>query len=223
MGQTFLGSGLVSFVFSKLYCTFAPEMAKIKKIGHIVAKKPPKNTRQYVGMSSKDTCDGLPVLYVGLKNAKEHIENFNILDKNPKDGVYWTFLKTEKREDYEADIERFYSELLVNLSKKVRYYYVNPFKLTIEKTKKILSILFSVEEKCIYISNGMLYFAYQNNVLGVSLVVLEYIGVNTGKWLNKLRACKSNKVYDEDTKQLFYLDRELRSKGLIYLMPHLLS
>ena len=198
-------------------------MANIKKIGHIIARKAPKNTRQYVDVSTSRADDGFPVLYVGLKNAKEHIENFSIIEKNPEKGVYWTFLKTEKREDYEKDIERFYSSVIDELSEKVKYYYVNPFKLTLEKVKKILSILFSNDRKCIYISNGMLYFCYGENVLGLSLVILEYMGISTEKWLTKLRNNESVTVYDDETRWLFYLDRELRSKGLIYLMPYLLD
>lgn len=198
-------------------------MASIRKIGHIVARKAPKNMRQYIDVSTSCLDDGFPVLYIGLKNSKEHIDDFNILEKNPSEGVYWTFLKTEKREDYERDIERFYSSVLDKLSEKIRYYYVNPFKLTFEKAKKILSILFSNDRKCIYISNGMLYFCYANNAFGVSLEILKYIGIDTEKWLAKLMNCKSVEVYDENTKWLFYIDRELRSKGIVYLMPYLLE
>lgn len=198
-------------------------MASIRKIGHIVARKAPKNMRQYIDVSTSCADDGFPVLYIGLNNAKEHITNFNILEKNSSDGVYWTFLKTEKREDYEADIERFYSAILDKLAERIKYYYINPFKITFEKAKKILSILFSNDRKCIYISNRMLYFRYENNVLGVSLEILEYIGVNTEKWLARLRNCKSIEVYDEDSKWLFHLGRELRSKGIVYLMPYLLE
>lgn len=198
-------------------------MGKIRTIGHIVARKAPKNTRQYVDVSTSVRDDGMPVLYIGLKNAKQHIDNFCILDKHPKDGVYWTFLKTEKREDYEVDVDRFYSSVLDELSKKVKYYYVNPFKLTIQRTKKILSILFSNKRKCIYISNRMLYFCYDESVLGLSLDILKYIGIDTEKWIAKLKDRESIEVYDDNTKWLFYLDRELRSKGLVYLMPYLLN
>ena len=214
---------IIDFVFPGKYCTFAPEMATIRKIGTVIARKQPKSTRQYIEYSTSCGIEGVPVMYVGLKNAKEHIEHFNILDKNPSDGTYWTFLKTEKREDYEVDVEKFYDSVLLTVAQHVRYYYINPFKISFQQAKKILSILFSNERKCIYNSNGMLYFMYNGDSFGVSLDILKYVGIKTEKWLARLHRCESIEVYDESTKWLFWLDRELRSKNLTYLMPYLLN
>ena len=44
----------------------------------------------------------LPTLIIGYNNAKRYIKNFNILNKAyPEQKIWWTFLKTEKRVDYE--------------------------------------------------------------------------------------------------------------------------
>ena len=44
----------------------------------------------------------LPTLIIGYNNAKRYIKNFNILNKAyPEQKIWWTFLKTEKRVDYD--------------------------------------------------------------------------------------------------------------------------
>ena len=49
----------------------------------------------------------LPKLIIGLELSKRHIDNFSIIEKKANDNLYWTFKKTEKRNDYEKDLNNF--------------------------------------------------------------------------------------------------------------------
>ena len=62
----------------------------------------------------------LPTLIIGYNEAKQMINGFNILKKDyPEQRVWWTFSKTEKRTDYDKDIEGYYNVLINEMTKTV--------------------------------------------------------------------------------------------------------
>ena len=195
----------------------------MRKIGHIVTDKDIKGVKPYVSVGREFNNDGVPSLIIGLKKAKECIDGFNILEKNPSDGIYWTFSKTEMRSDYEDDIIAFYGNIVKCLSERVKYYYVNPFKLSFEQAKKLVRILFSNDDKYIYINGGMLYCLYNGNVLGISIDVARYIGIDVEKALSRIRSNPRAHVYDNESKVVMTLRRDFVNKGYAYLVPYLLS
>ena len=99
--------------------------------------------------------------------------------------------------------------------------YIDIFKLKYNKIKKLYSILFSRENKNIYISNGVVYIPYKGGVLGLSLVVLEYCGIKTEKVLQRIKSNPNNNVFEDDNKFVFKLTKRLGNKK--YAVPYFIS
>ena len=165
-------------------------------LGYIVSDRKLKEAKGFVKVVSDIKLADLakPTLLVGQKLGREHSDNFSLLDRKINDNLYWTFGRTENRYLYEKDIEKFQRKVITDIKERVRYYYVNPFKLPYSKAKKIVNLLFSPDKKYIYISRKMLYVLYGEDVIGISLLMLEYIGINVKKLLSRLYSNKDNSI-----------------------------
>ena len=197
----------------------------MEKLGYIVADRKPNNLKGFVeftnDFSSVDSTK--PVLVIGYKRAKEILgDKFNILDKNISKNVSWTFKKTEKRIDYDEDIDKFYKACINNIIYNIKYYYINIIKLKYNKIKKLYNIIFSNNKKYIYINNGMLYLKYNDCVMGISLTILQYCGINTDKILTKITNNSSNVVYNETTPFVKELKKEI-GNNKEYVIPYFIS
>ena len=195
----------------------------MEKLGYIVCDRKLKNIDGFVeqvnDISLADATK--PILIVGWNNAKNHEGYSSILKKQLGENVYWTFSKTESRADFEDDLERFYNIIYDNILNKISYYYINIFKLKYNKIKKIYNILFSIDLKNIYISNNMVYFPYKDNILGFSLNILEYYGIDKDKVLKRIRSNPSNRIVEDNDKFIFKLSRRLGNKK--YAIPYFIS
>ena len=84
----------------------------MKKLGYILTKNKVNNIVDFVSVI-KDISEiddtTKPLLIVGLHNAKIYSKNFSILNKKIDNNIFWTFGKTERRVDYEKDLESFYT------------------------------------------------------------------------------------------------------------------
>ena len=191
----------------------------MKILGYIVTDRKLKDIDGFVeqvnDISLADSTK--PILVVGWKNAKNCDGYTSILEKQLGENIYWTFSKSESRSDFEADLQTFYSIILNNIN----YHYIDIFKLKYNKLKKLYSILFSREDKNIYISNGVVYILHEGSVLGLSLTVLEYCGIKTEKVLQRIKSNPNNNVFEDDNKFLFKLTKRLGNKK--YAVPYFIS
>jgi hypothetical protein len=162
-----------------------------------------------------------PILVVGWKNAKNCDGYTSILEKQLGGNIYWTFSKSESRSDFEEDLQTFYSIIYNNILNNINYNYINIFKLKYNKIKKLYNILFSSENKNIYISNGVVYIPYEGGILGLSLTVLEYCGIKTEKVLQRIKSNPNNNVFEDDNKFVFKLTKRLGNKK--YAVPYFIS
>lgn len=197
----------------------------MEKLGYIVADRKPNNLKGFVEFTSDfSSVDSTkPVLIIGYKRAKELLgDKFNILDKNISKNVSWTFKKTEKRIDYDEDIDKFYKACINNIIYNIKYYYINIIKLKYNKIKKLYNIIFSNNKKYIYINNGMLYLKYNDCVMGISLTILQYCGINTDKILTRITNNSSNVVYNETTPFVKELKKEI-GNNKEYAIPYFMS
>lgn len=197
----------------------------MKKIGYIYSEKKINNIPKYIGVVNELSLiddPNMPLLIVGYYKAKERIEDFKscILTRKVNEKLFWTFSKTEKREVYEKDLEEFIRHCFNLLIGDLKYFYVNPFKLTYTKTKKILNILNYSEQKYIYISNDMLYLYHNSNVFGFSLKILEYCGISKEKILNRL---KNNKSFTIKYENMVEHDIRQIISNKKYVMAYLVS
>lgn len=194
-------------------------------LGYIVSDRKIKGVKGFVefknDLSSLDTTK--PVLIVGLKRAKEYCgDKFNILNKKISDKVYWTFKKTEKREDFNTDIETFYNKCFENLFNQVKYCYVNIFNLSFGDAKKFINVFKTDDKIIVYINKGMFYFLYgESKVYGISLRILKYCGINVKKHIAKLKKNHHILIYDNTDK--FVMDIRNLFITNEYILPYLIS
>lgn len=195
----------------------------MKKLGYIVSENKIKNVKGFVevvdDISLADPTK--PILIVGIENAKKYIDNFSILNKNPKPNLYWTFKKTERRVDFENDINYFYNFIIYNIINNIKYYYINILKLKYNNIKKIYNILFSNNKKYIYISNNMLYCLHDGVVFGISISVLEYIKIDISKFFKKLYSFDGNIICTNYSDCVKELKAEIGNKK--YAVPYFMS
>ena len=96
----------------------------MEKLGYIVSKTHIRGLKGFVGLvddvSKADPSK--PMLLVGLDVAKAYDENFSMVEKKIADNVFWTYGKTEKRAEYEKDIEKFYKVIIDNMIKERQKY-----------------------------------------------------------------------------------------------------
>lgn len=198
---------------------------KMEKLGFIVSDRKIQNMKGFVELTNdiSNVDSTKPILIVGLKNAKNIIgHKFNILNKKVNDTTYWTFKKTEKRDDYEADLKLFYQRCLNIIVDNIKYNYINIIILKYNKIKKLYNILFNDNKNYIYINNNMIYCLYNSNhILGISLSLLDYCGIKPSKIIDKLKQNKGNIIYDDETPFVHKIKREFSNKE--YAIPYFMS
>lgn len=137
-------------------------------------------------LSFEEVDKSLPTLIIGLENAKEYIEDFNILKKSYNDNMlWWTFTKMERRTDYEKDIVLFQEFCINNIVKDIKYYLINYTSLTYSKAKKCLRYINNTNKKYYYIDNNKFVFVYDvaktRNIYGFSLNTSAFFGLSKNK------------------------------------------
>lgn len=195
----------------------------MEKLGYIVTDRKINNVKDFVGVVNDISLADptKPVLLVGIENAKKNIKDFSILKKKVNDKLFWTFKKTEKRVDFENDIDYFYNYIINNITSNIKYYYINILKLRYNKIKKLYNILFSGEKKYIYISNNMLYILYNGAVLGISISIMEYMKIDIKKFFRKLYSNKNNIICTNASECVKSIKAEIGNKK--YVIPYFMS
>ena len=196
----------------------------MKCIANIIATK---NSRINLDKSVKrcktmeDTVYSLPTLIIGYENAKSIIKDFNILKKDyPEQNLYWTYSKTEKRCDYDSDIERFYDIAINSIISSIRYQYVNIFKVHYTDVKNILYFINSINPKTLLVkdNNVFIFNNKESMIYGVSLEMCEYAGISRNKILDKIKGNSANTIIDS-LSQLSYKAQNIIHNKEYYVLP----
>ena len=189
----------------------------------------PNDIIQVVKNESECTLD-VPKLIIGLSKAKEYAQSkgfeFDILDHMFPDGNMWTFKKTEKREIYEENIIEFKNYIIKSISKNINYYYINIYNLKYKDIKRLYNILFNNKFNrninYIFIDKEMMYYCLENNnVIGISLVLMKYMGIDREKIISKIKSGKNNSIVFSSNKKLWQLKDWFN--GMEYIIPSLLT
>lgn len=159
----------------------------MKKIGNIVVNNNKIKTDVCFNkcLSYSDIDKSLPTLIIGLEKARVLIDNFNILKKSyNNDMLWWTFSKTEKRNDYESDTESFFDFCLKNAVKNVEYENIDLLRLDFVKIKRYINWITSSTRKILYIYRNRFIFIYDtviDKIYGYSLDTSKYCGIDSKK------------------------------------------
>lgn len=141
----------------------------------------------------------IPTLIVGKKNAEKIYgkENVKVLNKQIKNNVFWTFSKTEKRNEYETDIEKFYSYVFNSLLREIKYKSLNVYLLKYNKFREIVNYIDSKKcNKTALVTDKHVYLCIGKNVIGISIYELNYIGVTRDRFITFLKKHSINIEYN---------------------------
>lgn len=146
--------------------------------------------------------DTLPTLYIGLEQAKKCIDGFNILKKYyPNQNCWWTFSKTERRNDYITDVQKFQTDIILKVLSEVKYEYVDFIRYTRKRLVKFIKYIKSNNNKICFVTKGSNFiFIYDVKIkceFGLSLTLCEYCGIDRYKVINHIKENKYNHfIYD---------------------------
>lgn len=194
-------------------------------LGYIISKTKIKNNFQFVEVVddiSKVENDK-PYLIVGLSEAKKIAsDKFSILHKELGNGNYWTFGRTEKRDEFEKDVIKFYNNILNYNINNIKYKYINILNINYNILKRLLKLCYYSKYKYIYIWNDMIYvLCKENNVIGISLSMLEYCGYKKEKILDRIKSNKYNIICDTDECISYKIKQRIKNKD--YVVPYIMS
>lgn len=192
----------------------------MKKIANIVTTARKYNySDMFNVVNSMDDCvNGLPTLVVGWSNMKKWFPEADILTKECN-GIKWTFSKTERRCDYEDDIIKFYNYSIMNVMKDIKYTYVDPIKFSLLSIKKVIKYCKGNDKKFVFLTKGSQFmFVYSEEyktVFGVSLTLMEYIGISKQKVIRLVK----NGVFIRDTSFINSDIRRIIGTNTAYILP----
>lgn len=193
-------------------------------LGYIITKNKLSNIFPFIKIvSSYRSIDdkSKPILIIGLEEAKKHASSFSILEKQIGENMFWTFGKREKHTDHEKDIEKFQEFVLKRALNEVKYFYFNILTTKHEKIKKLIKIVRNDDVKTFYIDKKMIYMYYNNYILGLSIDIIEYLGVKKRKVLDIIRKNENNRVFYNDFQFNYKIKKIIEIKK--YITPYFLS
>ena len=168
----------------------------MRYICNIISKAEKYKFNRFINLTTKmENIDKtIPTLAISITND-EKLFGGKLDYINRFDGVnsYWTFATTEKRSENERDIEKFKKLIVKTLKKRIKYQFFNILTCTRTRFKKFINFLNNDIKKVFYFTNKMLYIAYGDDVIGISLDDSEYIGI------------RKRKIYDVVKKNFEYV------------------
>ena len=167
-----------------------------------------------VVMALDDIIQGLPTLIIGWDYIKKNFPDYDIIDRNLGNNIFWTFKPTEKRDLYQQDLYNFINSTYKNLLVKVKYYFIDPFTLTRKQVRKIVQKILTSNDKISYL--------FDNMIIGINLEMLEFMGLNTDKIVSKIKS--SDGIFlDKDLIFIEYKDKVEMLDGKVRFLPLLYS
>lgn len=176
----------------------------MQKIGNIIGKLKISLDGMFIKTASVENADNnLPVLYVGIENARSHIEKFSLFKEIYDNDIFWTPSKTEKRDVFIERCDKFIRYCLDKATSKVSYEYVNITCYGYNRLKKLLNYAKSKDTKYCFLTRGsrfvFFYSPKYNIVWGLSLSLCEYVGINKSKILNIIGKNRNNLIINDLT------------------------
>jgi hypothetical protein len=191
-------------------------------IGNIITSSKIEDENFKVCRKLETIDDSLPTLIVGWDKTKEiYGDKVSILHKKIDDKIQWTFSTKERKVDYDKDIKSFMSNCYSNIGKDVNYVYIDIIHDSKKKIKKIIKKIYSLKNPKVYNHlNRMIYIYGENIVFGVDIEVLNYIGIDYKKVLDKLSKISNCLFIDE---KIFNIYKSIINKinGKVRLVPYI--
>jgi hypothetical protein len=157
-------------------------------IANIYATSPVKVSEQFNVVDSMDKIiPELPTLIVGFDYVNKHYPDFDITDFKIKDGLYWTFKRTEIRDKYEEGLSFFIRKVYAERMENIQYVFVDVIQFSRKQINKIIKKIKEIDKKYLYYENNMIFIYGGEYIFGIDIPLLKYIGVNMEKFKSKIK------------------------------------
>ena len=201
------------------------------KLANIVSNTKEDVSEEFNVVKSLDEIiQGLPTLIVGWDYIKANYPEYNMLERKINDNLFWTFKKTEYREQHDEDIYNFSYNTYKNLVKDVKYYFFDFISLSNVNIKKILKKLYESDLTSYHYTNepkglDMVYIYSEKIIYGIDLNQLEYMGFTKEKILNKIIGksktfLDENVIFIEYEKGIEFLDNKIKYLPFLYTIKN---
>lgn len=213
-------SGVIldKFVFLKFSLYVCCDM---KQIANILTKNKFSGSTLYNVTATKGgLIEGLPTLVIGNSLTKDYFPNYSIIDAKVNDDTFWTYGPREKRDRYEENLVKFNRYAVDNAIKNVKYVFVPIITLTKKRFDDLITFIETISGKT-FIYNNMCY-VYKDgsdDVLGISLSDLEYIGYDIKVFLSKIY--NNTSLINISSKDIPLEIRDL-FQGNMYVIPYIM-
>ena len=192
------------------------------KLGNIVTNDkinvPPEFN---VVKTIEEIIQGIPTLIIGYDLINKLYPEFDITNISINTNTYWTFKRTERRDKFEEDLFWFMSKVYQDLTKQVKYVFVDPIQYRSRTLYKIIRKIYSIENKIAYIHLDMVYIYGDKIIFGVDLKLLRYMSVNVDKIIKKIK--NTNVFLDDDKILIEYKKNVGKLEYQVKFIPYLYS
>ena len=187
--------------------------------GRIITRSKRIEANELIDVTSDITSidQSIPTLVVGKQLAVEMFgaDKVKVLNKNIDKNISWTFLKTERRSDFEKDISNFKNDVIRRITKSVKYYYVDVITSSAYKMMRFVRMLADGSPKTVFIRNNNMYIYVDKWVFGVSLDDIEYIGINRNKVFSFIKRLRNVRFVYDNKNWSIELKRETFDNAII--------
>lgn len=187
--------------------------------GRIITRSKRIEANELIDVTSDTTSidPSIPTLVVGKQLAVEMFgaDKVKVLNKNIDKNISWTFLKTERRSDFEKDISNFKNDVMRRITKSVKYYYVDVITSSAYKMMRFVRMLADGSPKTVFIRNNNMYIYVDKWVFGVSLDDIEYIGIDRNKVFSFIKRLRNVRFVYDNKNWSIELKRETFDNAII--------
>lgn len=188
-------------------------------IGRIITKEKKVNKIEFVEQTDDETklSNDIPTLIIGKSLAEQMFgkSKIKVLNKNIEENVSWTFSKTERRVEYDKDIYDFNNKLIAKILNSVKYHYIDIVNTPFSGIKGFIKLIKNEKRKVCYFTRQHLYIYYDKWVFGISLDLLEYMGISKRSVYDKIKKCQSCEILHYDTFVSGELRKHIQNKRFI--------
>jgi len=192
-------------------------------LGRIITNSKSVDTVNFVDVTNDKSKvnDNIPTIIIGKKLADDIFgaDNVHYLNKKLNENLWWTFAKTERRNEYEKDLKEFNSLIVKQLNNCVKYTHINIFTQPLSVIKRLITFVDGDIEKVIYVTNEHIYIYADGKVVGLSVSDLNYIGLSKKRIMDRLSKNHKNTIITNN----FFLNKNLKKmvNGNKIIVPYM--
>ena len=189
----------------------------MRKIANILTDGLFNNDGLYnVVKEQSDLIDGIPTLVIGWEKTKKLFPNTSIIEWKINENTYWTWGNRERRDVQERDLKKFRRIAIKQLSQTIKYVFFNIMTANKRTVEKYISYLMDEKEKYVYIYNDMVYVycPENNNIVGVSLADIDYMGQDRKPFFRALYGGKNNHIIKDEIP--YNIKNEFKNRSYIF-------